>query len=161
MKRHQRKRDVTQHIAIRRLTEDIEALKYNTAIAALMEYTRALESAETTTLDEAQTLLQLLAPFAPYVTEELWERIGGSGSIHAQPWPAFDPEALAQATVEILVQVDGRLRDHVWIPAGGDEATARAAALASEKAQRAMAGAPAIGVKYVPGRLINIVTKAK
>jgi leucyl-tRNA synthetase len=148
-----------QHIAIRRVTEDIEALKYNTAIAALMEYTRALESAEITTRAEAQTLLQLLAPFAPYVTEELWERIGGAGSIHGQLWPEFDAQALAQATVEILVQVDGRLRDHVRIPSDGDEATARDAALASEKAQRAMAGSPAIGVKYVPGRLINIVTK--
>ena len=148
------------HIAIRRVTEDIEALKYNTAIATLMEYTRTLENAETTTRAEAQTLLQLLAPFAPYVTEELWERIGGAGSIHAQPWPEFDSAALAQATLEILVQVDGRLRDHVRIPSDGDEATARDTALASEKVQRAMAGSPAIGVKYVPGRLINIVTKA-
>jgi leucyl-tRNA synthetase len=124
-----------------------------------MEYTRALASAETTTRAEAQALLRLLAPFAPYVTEDLWERIGGAGSIHAQPWPEFEPQALARATVEILVQVDGRLRDHVLIPSDGDEATARDAALASEKAQRAMAGSPAIGVKYVPGRLINIVTK--
>jgi leucyl-tRNA synthetase len=149
-----------QHIAIRRVTEDIEALKYNTAIAALMEYTRTLESAETTTRVEVQTLLQLLAPFAPYVTEELWERIGGAGSIHAQPWPEFDPQALEQATVEILVQVDGKLRDHIRIPAGGDEAVAREAALASEKVQRAMAGAKVRSVKYVPGRLINVVTTA-
>jgi leucyl-tRNA synthetase len=147
------------HTAIRRVTEDIAALKYNTAIAALMEYTRALEGAPTTTRAEARTLLQLLAPFAPFVTEELWERIGGAGSIHAQPWPECDLQALARETVEILVQVDGKLRDHVWIPADGDEAVARDAALASEKVQRAMAGAQARGVKYVPGRLINIVTK--
>ncbi|HEY7021485.1 MAG TPA: leucine--tRNA ligase [Ktedonobacterales bacterium] len=147
------------HIAIRRVTEDIEALKYNTAIAALMEYTRALEGAPTTTRTEASRLLQLLSPFAPFVTEELWERIGGVGSIHAQPWPEFDPRALAQAAIEILVQVDGKLRDHVWIPADGDETVARDAALASEKIQRAMNGATARGVKYVPGRLINIVTK--
>jgi leucyl-tRNA synthetase len=148
------------HIAIRRVTEDIEALKYNTAIAALMEYTRALEGAPTTARTEVQTLLQLLSPFAPFVTEELWERIGGAGSIHAQPWPEFDPQALAQATVAILVQVDGKLRDHLWIPAGGDEAVARDTALASEKVQRALDGAKVHGVKYVPGRLINIVTKA-
>jgi leucyl-tRNA synthetase len=147
------------HLAIQRVTEEIEALKYNTAIAALMEYARALESAERTTRAEAQTLLQLLAPFAPFVTEELWERIGGAFSLHAHPWPELDLKALAQASVEILVQVDGRLRDHVRIPSGGDEAVAREAALASEKVQRAMAGGPAIGVKYVPGRLINIVTK--
>jgi leucyl-tRNA synthetase len=149
-----------QHVTIRRVTEDIEALKYNTAIAALMEYTRALEGAEMTTRGEAQTLLQLLSPFAPFVTEELWERIGGAGSIHTQSWPAFDPEALAQQTIEILVQVDGKLRDHVRIPAHGDENVARDAALASEKVQRAMDGATARAVKYVPGRLINIVTKA-
>jgi leucyl-tRNA synthetase len=147
------------HDAIRRVTEDIEALKYNTAIAALMEYARALESAETTTRAEAQTLLQLLSPFAPFLTEELWERIGGAFSIHACPWPEFDPQALAQASVEILVQVDGRLRDHVRILSDGDEAVAREAALASEKVQRALAGGPTIGVRYVPGRLINIVTK--
>jgi leucyl-tRNA synthetase len=148
------------HVAIKRVTEDIEALKYNTAIAALMEYVRALEGVATTTRAEAQTLLQLLAPFSPFITEELWERIHGDGSIHTQRWPAFDPRALAQATVEILVQVDGRLRDHVQIPSDGDEDVARVAALASEKVQRAMNGATARGVKYVPGRLINIVTKA-
>ncbi|HEY7092791.1 MAG TPA: leucine--tRNA ligase [Ktedonobacterales bacterium] len=147
------------HIAIRRVTEDIEALKYNTAIAALMEYTHTLEGAPATTRAEAQILLQLLSPFAPFVTEELWERFGADGSIHAQSWPEFDPQALAQATVEILVQVDGKLRDHMWIPADGDEAVARDAALASEKVQRAMDGAQVRGVKYVPGRLINIVTK--
>ncbi len=68
------------HSAIRRVTEDIEALKYNTAIAALMEYTRTLEGAPTATRAEVRTLLQLLSPFAPFVTEELWERIGGAGS---------------------------------------------------------------------------------
>ena len=147
------------HSAIRRVTEDIEALKYNTAIAALMEYTRTLEGAPTATRTEVRTLLQLLSPFAPFVTEELWERIGGVGSIHAQPWPEFDPRALAQATVEVLVQVDGKLRDHIWIPADGGEEVARDAALASEKVQRAMDGAKVRGAKYVSGRLINIVTK--
>jgi leucyl-tRNA synthetase len=149
----------TMHIAIRRVTEDIEALKYNTAIAALMEYTRTLEGASTTTRAEVRTFLRLLSAFAPFVTEELWERIGGAGSIHTQPWPEFNPQALAQATIEIVVQVDGKLRDHVWIPADGDEAVARDAALASDKVQRAMDGATARGSKYVPGRLINIVTK--
>jgi leucyl-tRNA synthetase len=148
------------HSAIRRVSEDIEALKYNTAIAALMEYTRTLEGAPTATRAEARTLLQLLSPFAPFVTEELWERFGGAGSIHAQPWPEFDPRALAQPTIEILVQVDGKLRDHIWIPADGDESVARDAALASEKVQRAMDGSTERGVKYVPGRLVNIVTKA-
>jgi leucyl-tRNA synthetase len=147
------------HMTIRRVTEDIEGLKYNTAIAALMEFARTLDSAQTTTRAEAQTLLQLLSPFAPFVTEELWERLGGDGSIHAQPWPEFDPRALARPTIEVLVQVDGRLRDKVLIPSDGDEAVARDVALASEKVQRAMAGNPALGVKYVPGRLINIVTK--
>ena len=124
-----------------------------------MEYTRTLEGAPTATRTEVRTLLQLLSPFAPFVTEELWERIGGVGSIHAQPWPEFDPRALAQATVEVLVQVDGKLRDHIWIPADGGEEVARDAALASEKVQRAMDGAKVRGAKYVSGRLINIVTK--
>jgi leucyl-tRNA synthetase len=149
-----------QHVTIRRVTDDIEALKYNTAIAALMEYTRTLEGVETTTRAEARTLLQLLAPFAPFVTEELWERLGGNGSIHTQSWPEFEPEALAQPSVEVLVQVDGKLRDHVRIPADGDEKVARDAALASEKVRRVMDGATVRAVKYVPGRLINIVTKA-
>jgi leucyl-tRNA synthetase len=148
------------HVTVRRVSEDIEGLKYNTAIAALMEHVRTLESAQTTTRAEAQTLLQLLAPFAPFVTEELWERSGGDGSVHAQAWPEFDPRALDRPTIEMLVQVDGRLRDKVLISSDSDEAVARDVALASEKVQRAMAGAPALGVKYVPGRLINIVTRA-
>ena len=112
-----------------------------------------------TTRTEVRTLLQLLSPFAPFVTEELWERIGADGSVHTQSWPEFDRRALAQATVEILVQVDGKLRDHVWIPADGDEVVARDAAFASEKVQRAVGGAQVRGAKYVAGRLINIVTK--
>ena len=147
------------HSAIRRVTEDIEALKYNTAIAALMEYTRTLEGAPTTTRAEVQTLLQLLSPFAPFVTEELWERIGGAGSIHAQPWPEFDPAGAGSGDCRDSGSGGWELRDHIWIPADGDEAVARDAALASEKVQRAMDGAQDRGVKYVPGRLINIVTK--
>ncbi|HEX9057444.1 MAG TPA: leucine--tRNA ligase, partial [Ktedonobacterales bacterium] len=108
------------HSAIKRVTDDTEALKYNTAIAALMEYLNALESRSELHREEVETFLKLLAPYAPYITEELWARIGGPYSIHQQPWPVYDPKELRAETVTIVVQVDGKMRDRIDVPADTD-----------------------------------------
>ena len=149
------------HETIAHVTADIGALKYNTAIASLMSYLNGLEAQPTVTRAETQTFLRLLAPFAPYITEELWARSGGAGSIHTQAWPEADAQAMQRTTIALIVQVDGRLRDRIAAPAGLSEADARTAALASERVRRALESAGEGGVRrvvYAVDRVINLVT---
>jgi leucyl-tRNA synthetase len=146
------------HQAIKRVTEDITALKFNTAIAALMKYLNFLEIRQRVTSDEVQALLILLAPFAPFLTEELWERLGNSHSIHLASWPIYDPEALRSDTITISVQVNGRLRDHIEVAHDASEDEIKQQVLASEKVQRFIDGSEIRKIIYVPGRLMNIVT---
>ena len=145
---------------IQKVTEDLEAYHFNTAIAAMMELTTATMRVDGPSRDAAvDALVLLLAPFAPHIAEELWQRRGGQGSVHLQPWPAFDPEGARESTVTVVVQVDGKVRDRVALPAGAGEAAMKAAALASEKVAPARAGRAVDRVVVVPDRLINIVTK--
>jgi leucyl-tRNA synthetase len=147
------------HGTIKRVTDDIAVLKYNTCIAALMEYLNSLEAhQDAVTREELRTLLVLLAPFAPYITEELWQRIAGPGaSVHRQSWPAYDEAALRRATVTVVVQVNGKVRGQLELPREADEAEVTAAALATERVRSAFGDAPIRRTVYVPGRLINIV----
>ncbi len=151
------------HETIARVTADIEALKYNTAIASLMSYLNGLDArGGAITRVEAQMFLRLLAPFAPYIAEELWARVGGVGSVHTQPWPEADAQAMRRATITLIVQVNGRLRDRITVPAALSEADARAAALTSERVRRALGAAGEGAVRrvvYAPDRVINLVTK--
>jgi leucyl-tRNA synthetase len=142
--------------AIEQVTRGVPALKYNTAIAALMKYLGALETERQVTHSELSVLLRLLAPFAPFVTEELWERIGETGSVHASAWP--QPEAAPSLEVETLVvQVNGRVRDRIEVPAGLASEEAGRQAMASTRVQRFLGNRAVRNVVHVPGRLINIV----
>ncbi|MGH2498627.1 MAG: leucine--tRNA ligase, partial [Candidatus Limnocylindria bacterium] len=124
------------HRTIKKVTGDLEAYHFNTAIAALMELSNATQRASGPSRDEAVSMLPLLlAPFAPHIAEELWTRRGGSGSIHEQRWPEHDPALATLREVLLVVQVDGRMRDRIAVPAGLSEDAARAAALASERAK--------------------------
>jgi leucyl-tRNA synthetase len=147
------------HQTIQRVTEDVEALKYHTAIAALMGYLNVLEAQTAATRDEIETLLKLLAPFAPYITEELWARLGHVESIHTSAWPEVEPEALKRATVQMVVQVDGRLRGHIEVPVEADAETVRRIALDDESVRRAVGSRAVHRAVYVEGRLINLVTR--
>ncbi|MGZ3623303.1 MAG: leucine--tRNA ligase, partial [Ktedonobacteraceae bacterium] len=149
---------LVQHQTIKRVTEHISALKYNTAVAALMEYLNSLESAQNITRKELETLLQLLAPFAPFISEELWHQLGNQKSIHISTWPRFDPEAIRPTTLTIPVQVNGRVRDHITIASDAPKEEIKQLALATEQVQRFTANQNIIKVIYVPGRIINIVT---
>jgi leucyl-tRNA synthetase len=153
------------HRAVRRVTEDIERFGFNTAIAALMTLVGEIHDGlqagvRGPALEEAvRTLVLLLAPFAPHLAEECWEVLGGTGSVHEQAWPAYDPALVAEETVTIAVQVDGRLRDRVEVPAAASEDEQREAALRSPKVAAALGGAAPRRVVVVPGKLVNVVTR--
>jgi leucyl-tRNA synthetase len=152
------------HRTIRRVSDDIEALKFNTAIAALMECLNALAAHRQTkgvsrALKEAtRTYVLLLAPFAPHIAEELWSRLGEPYSVHMQPWPAWDRTQVHAETITLIVQVDGRVRDRLSVPADIDEQTARQQALDSPGVRRSLNGRAVARVVYVPGKLVNVVT---
>jgi leucyl-tRNA synthetase len=101
--------------------------------------------------------LRMLAPVAPHIAEEMWSRLGKPYSIHTQAWPEVDEEAAREDEITLVVQVNGKVRDRITLPAGVSEENARAAALASEQVQRHLEGRDPRQVIYVPGRLINVV----
>ena len=142
---------------IRKVGEDIENLKYNTAIAAMMALLNDLTGG--VTREEYRILLLLLNPFAPHMTEELWEIMGYGGQLAQAEWPAYDPDKCREDTVEIAVQLNGKLRSRVTIPADADAAAAIAAAKADEKVAQGMEGMAVVKELYVPGKLVNIVVK--
>jgi len=151
------------HRTIREVTEEVEGLRFNKAISALMTFMNTLEAyrrdcGDTPAFVVARTtLLKLLAPFAPFIAEELWQRTGGQGSIHHQTWPTFDA-ALAQAqTVEIAVQVNGKVRARISIDADADEDVMREAALTTPVIQQMLTEHPARRIIVAPGRLVNII----
>ncbi|HEX7091836.1 MAG TPA: leucine--tRNA ligase [Longimicrobiales bacterium] len=158
------------HATIRKVTEDIAALHYNTAIAAMMEYLNAVrEGGRRANRAEVEPLVVLLAPFAPHLAEELWERLGHEESIFERAaavgydrveggnWPTFDPAKATADTVEFVVQVNGKVRARIPVRRGIGEDEARAAALADENVQRFVNGAPVRKVIFVQDRLINLV----
>ena len=152
------------HRTIRDVTTDIEGSRFNTAIARLMELTTALTRAretggvDTTTWERSvETLILLTAPLAPHITDELWERRGKPYSVHQQAWPEFDESLVVEDTVEIVVQVNGKVRDRVTLPAGASEDDARERALASERVSNWVEGKELRRVIYVPDKLLNIV----
>jgi leucyl-tRNA synthetase len=153
----------TLHQTIQRVTADVEAFKFNTAVAALMECMNEMsahhqECGVTRELAEAtRTFVLLLAPFAPHLAEELWELLGGPYSVHQQPWPAWDAAQIATETVTLVVQVNGKVRDRMQVPADADDDTVRARALASETVQRYLEGREPRQVIVVPGKLVNVV----
>jgi leucyl-tRNA synthetase len=153
------------HRTIKKVTEDMEAFRFNTMIAALMEFNNHLLRAKGTALAETEawqeavrTLLLLLAPSCPHITEELWERLGLPYSIHDQRWPEWDPELAKEEQVTIVVQVNSRVRDRVVASVSASDEEVKQAALATAGAQRHIAGKQIKRIVYVPGKLVNIVT---
>ena len=151
------------HQTIKRVSDDFETFDFNTIISTLMEMTNALQEHSeilggTPVWKEAlTTLLLLMAPVTPHITEELWARLGKPYSIHTQTWPEYDPELAKEDQITLIVQVNGKVRDRIMVAAGISEENARTAALTSETAQRFMEGKQPREVIVVPGRLVNIV----
>jgi leucyl-tRNA synthetase len=147
-----------RHKTIKRVTEDLQGLRYNTAIAALMEYLNEISGKKAeASLEDLETLLILLSPLAPYLPEELWSQLGHKDSVHNQPWPAYDSAMFKAETVRIILQVNGKVRDVAELPQGALEKEVQALALKNEKIQRWMAGKQAKRIIFVPGKLLNIV----
>jgi leucyl-tRNA synthetase len=149
---------------IERVTTDLDEFQFNTMVAALIEYVNELMRLRETAVvqtpewrEALKTLVLLMAPSTPYVAEELWERLGMPYSVHQQAWPTYEP-ALARADeVEVVVQVNGKVRDRLMLPVDLAEAAAREQALSMPKIAEAVNGREPRKVIYVPGRLINIV----
>ncbi len=145
------------HATIKKVTTDIEGLRFNTAISAMMILMNQLQAAESVSRATAKAFVQLMAPFAPHVAEELWERLGGQGSVGEAKWPSYDEGKLVATSVKIAVQVNGKLRAELELPASAGEAEALAAAKANEKVAAHLQDKQIRKVIFVKGRLINLV----
>ena len=147
------------HKTVKKVTEDIEGLKMNTAIAALMSLLNEIYAKGSINRAEMKTYLLLLNPFAPHITEELWQQCGFEGMLNEASWPAYDEKKCVDATVELAVQVCGKIRARINVPADISSADAIALAKQQETVSREIEGKNIIKELYVPGRLINIVAK--
>ncbi|MCB8925587.1 MAG: leucine--tRNA ligase [Ardenticatenaceae bacterium] len=152
------------HQVIRKVTQDLESFSFNTAVAAIMELRNSINDAQRAknvsveVWNEAiDSLLLVLAPIAPHITEELWAQRGHGYSIHQQPWPKWDAEAAKEDSITLVVQINGKVRDKIDVDAGQDDEALKAIALASEKVQGWLEGKPPRQVIVVKGRLVNIV----
>jgi len=146
------------HTCIKKVTEDMEHLHFNTAISAMMVFTNEASNWDIRPLSVMNDFLLLLAPFAPHIAEELYAKAnGGDSTLAYQPWPSFDEAHLVESTIEMAVQVNGKLRDRIQIPADIDKADIERIALESENVQRHTDGKSVKKVIVIPGKLVNIV----
>ncbi|MGC6483558.1 MAG: leucine--tRNA ligase [Synechococcus sp.] len=151
------------HTAIAAIGDDLSGdVQFNTAISELMKLSNALSGALATVTPMVQgealsVLIRLLAPFAPHLAEEFWQRLGGKNSVHQQPWPIHDPAALVKDTIEVVIQVKGKVRGSMQVPANADQASLEQLALASDVAVKWLEGQPPRRVIVVPGKLVNLV----
>jgi len=145
------------HRTIKKVTEDLEALRFNTAISHMMVFTNELTKLGRRPRALLEPLVLLLAPFAPHLCEELWERLGHAPSIARQPWPAFDPSIVVSDRIEIPIQVNGRLRSKIEVSADWTDEQVVALAKQDAKLVEWLRGRPPRKVIYVPKKLVNFV----
>ena len=155
----QTKRETAFNKTVKKVGDDIENLKYNTAIAALMTLLNDIYDAGSVTRKELKTFITLLNPFAPHVTEEINEAQSFGGMLAKAQWPAYDPDKCVDALIEIAVQVNGKIKARIMIPAEADEPAALAAAKATPEIAALTDGKTVVKELYVKGRLINIVVR--
>jgi leucyl-tRNA synthetase len=147
------------HQTIQSVTNDIDNLAFNTAISRMMEFTNHFTTASERPREALEKLVLLLSPFAPHIAEELWQALGGSGSLAYEPWPEFDPSLAKEDTVEVPVQINGKLRAKITVASDADKAQLESAARADEKVRDLLNGKQLVKVIVVPGRLVNFVIK--
>jgi leucyl-tRNA synthetase len=147
------------HQTIEVLTHDIASLEFNTAIARMMEFTNFFTKETVRPRSVMERFVLLLSPFAPHMAEELWQALGHAESLAYEPWPAFDPALAREDTVEVAVQIKGKVRSKIVVPADTDKAVLEAAARADERIAQLLTGQEIVKTIVVPGRLVNFVTK--
>lgn len=145
------------HKTIKKVGDDIEALRFNTAISAMMIFINAAQEKAALPTVEAEAFLKILSPFAPHLAEYLWMELGHKTSISLEAWPAFDERLLKSETVTMAVQINGKSRATIELAADADEAAAKQTALANETVQKYLADKDIRKVIYVPGRIINLI----
>jgi leucyl-tRNA synthetase len=145
------------HRTIQRVTEDLDAMRFNTAIAAMMELTNHLTPLTVRPRRVLETFVLLLSPFAPHLAEELWRALGNDGTLAYQPWPPYDPELTKAEEIEVPVQINGKVRARLKVPAGIDNAALEQAALADAGVRAQIEGKKVRKVIVVPQKLVNIV----
>ena len=156
------------HTTIKRATEDIEErFNFNTAISAIMElvnemykYKEAISIKKSCFVKKAlETLIILLAPFAPHVTEELWEMMGKHSSVHEQAWPTYDPAAVVKDEIEIVIQINGKVREKINVSSSLSKEELQNAALSNERISSMISGKEIVKCIAIPKKLVNIVVK--
>jgi len=145
------------HKTIRKVTSDIENLRFNTAVSAMMILTRHLAEQTPPPREGVRALVLLLSPFAPHIGEELWQRLGSSQSLAYEPWPVYDEELCRDEVVEIAVQVNGRVRGRIQIAPDATDEEARRAAEAQPSVKAFIAGKTIQKHLYVPGKIVNLL----
>ena len=151
--------DSDLHKTVKKVSSDIEEMKFNTAIAAMMAYVNKVYDAGSITKNELMTLVRLICPIAPHLAEEMWESLGGEGFASLAPWPEYDETKVVDSVIEIAVQICGKLRSTITIAADADRDAAIAAAKADEKIASILDGKTIVKEIYVPGKIVNIVAK--
>ena len=145
------------HQTIKKVTQDTEALAMNTAISQMMIFVNEATRSTTLPVEIVTAFLRLLAPYAPHIAEELWQRLGGEDLVAVAPWPEYDEALCADDEITIVLQVNGRKRDAIRVPKDVDRQVLEQLALASERVQAYLSGQAPRKLIVVPGRLVNIV----
>jgi len=149
------------HEAIKKVTEDIENMRFNTAISALMIFVNEANQWDSVPMEIAEDYILLLAPFAPHLAEELWSKLGHKESLAYEDWPEFKEEYLKSDTIEYPVQINGKVREQIQVPAekAKDKEFVIGLAKQQEKVQKYLDGSTIVKEIFVPGRIINLVIK--
>ncbi len=147
------------HKTIKAVTADLEQMSFNTAIARMMEFTNFFLKTDQRPRVAMEKLVLLLAPLAPHIAEELWQALGHADTLAYEPWPTFDAAALREDTIEVPVQINGKLRGRVQVPTDADKTVLEAAARGDAKIAEMLAGKAVLKAIVVPGRMVNFVVK--
>ena len=147
------------HRTIKAVTDDIERMEFNTAIARMMEFVNFFFKQEIRPKKVMETFVLLLSPFAPHISEELWQALGHQNTLAYEPWPTYDPELIKERVIEVPVQINGKLRGRVTVPPDIDREALAEAARAEPRIAALLADKEIVKTIVVPGRLVNFVVK--